>query len=133
MKKAERFSDVRSVVRCPDVDSKTSLKCDPMSCSNFPTCSRCINTETREERDTMTCRQKYQILDTASPSFERCIDQDEREYECHGGCEGTLTCDSCTYDFTPFRVQHLQKRANPMLNGMNGGSANSNGFGGLDW
>ncbi|KNZ59667.1 hypothetical protein VP01_1684g3 [Puccinia sorghi] len=46
-----------------------------------------------------------------------CIDQYDSAFKCTGGCKGALTCDSCAFDTTRFRVQH-HKRANPMVNGM---------------
>ncbi|KAA1078114.1 hypothetical protein PGT21_028814 [Puccinia graminis f. sp. tritici] len=146
------------VVRCPNVESETPIKCAPSTCSDFPTCSSCVNVASQERRDRMTCQKGYNVIDTGSSSFTSqsihicgnqlkltlrpfprsrtvCIDEDESAFECTGGCEGTLTCDSCAFDVNPFHMQQLQKRANPMVNGMVGGAPGRGGFGpsGLDW
>ncbi|EFP83431.2 hypothetical protein PGT21_027571 [Puccinia graminis f. sp. tritici] len=123
------------VVRCPNVESETPIKCAPSTCSDFPTCSSCVNVASQERRDRMTCQKGYNVIDTGSSSFTMCIDEDESAFECTGGCEGTLTCDSCAFDVNPFHMQQLQKRANPMVNGMVGGAPGRGGFGpsGLDW
>ncbi|OAV95595.1 hypothetical protein PTTG_26601 [Puccinia triticina 1-1 BBBD Race 1] len=122
------------VVRCPNVESETPVKCAPSSCSNFPICSSCVNVATQERHNSMTCRKGYNMIDTGSSSLAMCIDQDESAFECTGGCQGTLTCDSCAYDVTPFNMQQLQKRANPIVNGMVVGNGRT-GFGpqGIDW
>ncbi|KAA1135205.1 hypothetical protein PGTUg99_013943 [Puccinia graminis f. sp. tritici] len=102
------------VVRCPNVESETPIKCAPSTCSDFPTCSSCVNVASQERRDRMTCQKGYNVIDTGSSSFTSqsihicgnqlkltlrpfprsrtvCIDEDESAFECTGGCEGTLS------------------------------------------